>query len=144
MKKSVMCILWIFICVLFFIPLNIVSATELIWTPINPSFIGGNAFNASWLLSSAQAQNKHVEKTSSYNQTNPMDDFENTLNRQLLSRLTTKILDEAFGEETTVPLQTGQYIVGDYIIDITIDGGINVVITDNLTGNQTTVQVPYY
>ena len=41
MKKSVMCILWIFICVLFFIPLNIVSATELIWTPINPSFIGG-------------------------------------------------------------------------------------------------------
>ena len=35
-----------------------VSATEIIYTPINPSF-GGNPLNANMLLSKAQAQNKH-------------------------------------------------------------------------------------
>ena len=34
------------------------SATEMVYTPINPSF-GGNPLNANMLLSKAQAQNKH-------------------------------------------------------------------------------------
>ena len=119
-------------------------ATELVWAPINPSFVGGHYLNASWLMSSAQAQNGHVKSNPGYQQTNPMEDFQNNLNRQLFSRLATKILDEAFGEETTVPLQTGQYIVGDYTLDVTTNGNITVVITDNITGSQTVVKVPYY
>ena len=132
------------VCTLLFVPLGAVIASEIVWAPINPSFVGGNPYNATWLLSSAQAQNKHTEPTAGYRQPDIMEDFENTLNRQLLSRLSTKILDEAFGEESTTPLQEGTYIVGGYQIDITNNGSINVVITDTLTGNQTTIQVPYY
>lgn len=144
MKKVKLYVLCGFICALLFVPVSAVIASEIVWAPINPSFVGGNPYNASWLLSSAQAQNKHTEAAASYKQTDLMDDFENTLNRQLLSRLSTKILDEAFGEESTTPLQEGTYIVGGYEIIITTDGSINVVITDTLTGNQTTVEVPYY
>ena len=144
MKNVKSCILYLLICALLLVPMSIVFASEIVWAPINPSFVGGNPYNASWLLSSAQAKNKHTEPAATYKQPDLMDDFENTLNRQLLSRLSTKILDEAFGEESTTPLQEGQYIVGGYVIDITTNGAINVVITDTLTGNQTTVQVPYY
>jgi len=131
-------------CVLLLTFVGTSTASELVWAPINPSFTGGLWYNAQWLMSSAQAQNRHVKSTSGYRQTNPMEDFTNNLNRQLFSRLTSKILDEAFGEETTVPLQAGQYVVGDYTMDITTNGGITVVITDNITVNQTTVTVPYY
>ena len=35
-----------------------VQATELVYTPVNPSF-GGNPLNGTWLLNNAQAQNDH-------------------------------------------------------------------------------------
>ncbi len=144
MKKMKYYIFCGVLCALLFVPISAVFASEIIWAPINPSFVGGNPYNATWLLASAQAQNRHTEPAATYRQPDLMDDFENTLNRQLLSRLSTKILDEAFGEESTTPLQEGTYIVGGYEIVITTNGAINVVITDTLTGNQTTVQVPYY
>ena len=50
MKKTAL----IIITILSFSP----QATEIIYTPINPSF-GGNPLNANMLLSKAQAQNKH-------------------------------------------------------------------------------------
>ena len=132
------------VCILFLGTAGTAAATELVWTFINPSFVGGSSFNASWLMASAQAQNRHIEQVPGYQRPDPMEDFEYNLNRQLLSRLTTKILDEAFGEETDVPLQTGEYIIGDYIINITTDGQITVEITDVITGGTTIVQVPYY
>ena len=131
---------------MFLAPASVTTATELVWAPINPSFVGGVWYNAQWLMNSAQVQNKHVKKADPYTSSvsNPMDDFANNLNRQLFSRLSSKILDEAFGEDSENPLQTGQYTVGDYTVDITTNGNITVVITDEITGNQTTVAVPYY
>ncbi|TMP81697.1 curli production assembly protein CsgF, partial [Pseudoalteromonas ruthenica] len=45
---------------------SLLLASELVYTPINPSF-GGSPLNASMLLNKAQSQNKHkahtVEKT---------------------------------------------------------------------------------
>ena len=37
------------------------SATELVYTPVNPSF-GGSPLNGAWLLGNAQAQNSNVRK----------------------------------------------------------------------------------
>lgn len=130
-------------CALFLLPTGVATATELVWTPINPSF-GGPSFNAQWLMASAQAQNKFVEKPKPYTRLDPFEDFEYTLKRQYLSHLSRKIIDEAFGEETTTPLEPGEYIIGDYAIDITTNGQITVVITDTTSGNSTTVQIPYY
>lgn len=120
-----------------------VGATELVYTPINPSF-GGNSFNGTYLLGAAESQNDHQEKYESYNQ-DPLDNFEESLSRRLMSVLATKIVDSAFGEYDA-DLGTGSYEFGDYTIDIVANEGesIHVVITDTFTGGTTEVEVPYY
>jgi len=135
-----------FAFVLLFALMTAVTATELVWIPINPSF-GGYAGNASWLMASAQAQNDHVEEAEPYVRSDPFEDFEYTLKRSYLSRLSQVIIDEAF-EDVDGLLPEGEteahYSVGDYTIDITTDGVISVTIIDTLTGGTTTVEVPKY
>lgn len=120
-------------------------ANELIWTPINPSF-GGNPGNGSWLLASAQAQNTMVPKATTYTRPDPMEDFEYNLKRQYLSRLSQKIMDDIFGEDTLLPDgdTDAEYTIGDYHVQISTQGAIKVIITDTLTGTETSVEVPYY
>lgn len=116
------------------------SATQLIWTPIFPSF-GGSPFNGPWLMAQAEAQ-KPQEKVKYWWDRDPLESFQEQLQAQMLSRLARKIIDDAFGEEAMEP---GHYEVGNYVIDITTDAlGIHVVIVDPTTGNQTTVTIPYY
>lgn len=147
MKRLLMYAVCGIVCALFLLTAGVATATELIWTPINPSF-GGPSFNAQWLMASAQAQNKHVEKPKpyKYEPPDPMENFESNLKRQYLYALSRKIMDEAFGEEGLLPPgeTEAQYTVGDYTIDITTNGQITVVITDIFTGDSTTVEIPYY
>ncbi len=120
-----------------------VSAQQLIYTPVNPSF-GGYYFNGQTLLSEAQAQNGFTSGSSSYNpySQNPLDDFKNSLNRQILSQLSRQLLTNVFGE---AGLTEGHYDLGDYSIDITPGGdGVHIDIFDTGTGDQTTVILPYF
>jgi len=115
------------------------TASELIWKPINPSFIGGDPLNGSFLLNEAQLQN---DKTLPKTQTDALSDFNDTLNRQLLYQLSSKIVSAAFGESG---LKDGHYVMGNFPVDISTNaGGISVSIVDSKTGGGTTVQVPYY
>ena len=131
--------------VVFFFVAGKTYAQDLVYTPKNPAF-GGNPYNYSWLLSSAQAQNDIQEKseTSSYTSysSDPLADFSESLNRQILSQLSRQIITNQFGEDA---LQEGTYILGDYQIVIGDQSdGINITITDSSTGTQTTVEVPYF
>lgn len=130
-----------FICVFFLLNSNATVATELVYTPINPSF-GGSPLNGQWLLNSADAQNKFKEETTTW-QKSTMQSFEDQLTRRILSVIAGKIVDMAFGEEE---LQSGHYVVGDYVIDVdtTTSDGITVVITDPGTGDTTSIIIPYY
>jgi len=118
-------------------------SSQLVWTPINPSF-GGNPYNASWLMSSAQAQNTLEEKAavSPYTERDPLEDFKNNLSRQVLSRLSSQLIRTAFGDKGVEP---GHYEVGGFIIDITENiSSIGIEILDPATGDQTIVEIPYY
>jgi curli production assembly/transport component CsgF len=120
------------------------TAGELTYTPTNPSF-GGNASNAQWLMNSAQIQNNYTdeEKEDAY-KLDPLQEFKNNLNRQILNKFSTEIVQAAFGEGTD-DLKEGHYQIGDYAIDVNpMNNDIRVIITDNLTGNQTIIEVPYY
>jgi len=120
-----------------------VMSSQLVWTPINPSF-GGNPYNASWLMSSAQAQNTLEEKAavSPYTERDPLEDFKNNLSRQVLSRLSSQLIRTAFGDKGVEP---GHYEVGGFIIDITENiSSIGIEILDPATGDQTIVEIPYY
>jgi len=117
---------------------------DFIYTPKNPAF-GGNPYNYSWLLSSAQAQNDTkaaTTTTTSSTSTNALQNFATSLNQQILSELSRQIVAKQFGENA---LSTGTYVLGDYQIDITNQtGGLNITILDNKSGSTTTVTVPYF
>jgi len=111
-------------------------AGELIYRPINPAF-GGNPYNYSWLMESANAQNEFKDK-------DPLEDFEDTLKKRILTTLAGRIVDAAFGKYGDA-LEAGEYQFGDYNISISTEGGgINVDIFDQGNGATTTVSVPYY
>lgn len=133
----------IFIILIFFlISATTLQAQDFVYQPQNPAF-GGSYLNYSWMLSSAQAQNgfKDPNVSGSFER-DPLEDFEQSINRQILSKVSRELVNDQFGEEG---LEEGVYEMGGYRINVTAEeGGIQVNIIDILTGNETTVTAPYY
>ncbi|MFC3415122.1 curli production assembly/transport component CsgF [Algoriphagus hitonicola] len=122
------------------------QSQQLVYRPQNPAF-GGDTFNYQWLLSSAEAQNTTRDPNDLSNdpfgfQQDPLQDFSETLNRQILSRLARDIVDRQFGEDE---IGEGSYDLGDFQIEINNSGsGLNITITDVLSGATTNIEVPFF
>lgn len=105
------------------------TATELVYTPVNPSF-GGSPLNGAWLLGNAQAQNDTKDPNaldrSSLRGNSTLDRFTSQLESRLLSDLLGDVRDGKTGSITTT----------DFIVNILNDdiGNLVVSITDRLTG----------
>ncbi|MDX8339499.1 curli assembly protein CsgF [Draconibacterium sp. IB214405] len=132
---------------LFLIGISYSFAQDFVYTPKNPAF-GGSPYNYSWMLSSAQAQDTYEAPSdesslySSYYSSDPVDNFTESLNRQILSQLSRQIVSKQFGEDA---LEEGTYVLGDYQIEIGDGGtGLSITILDNSTGATTSVEVPYF
>ncbi len=124
-------------CILFFS----IQAQEIVYKPINPNFLGGNPYNGAWLLSNAEAQNVHEESTSLYEEQSEIDQFTESLNRQLLNSLSRDLFQQEFGDEG---LTTGTYTFGSLVVDIIpTAGGLSIDIFDTSTGEQTQIIIPY-
>lgn len=115
--------------------LGSVQATELVYTPVNPRF-GGNPLNGSWLLANAQAQNNEkdpdLEDRLSRTGTTALQRFTSQLESRLLSQLLTDIES---GNEGS--LTTDSFIIN--LVDV--DGSLNILITDRLTGEVSEIVV---
>jgi curli production assembly/transport component CsgF len=123
---------------------NYLWTQQMVYTPLNPDF-GGSYFNGSYFLSLAQAQNEFTEKAGSYSsyETDPLKDFKESLNRQILNQLSRDLMVKIFGEDSFK--EEGRYEIGDYVIDIIPGGsGISITIQDITNGSSTTISVPYY
>jgi len=141
MKRLSVLVFGLFVWALFLMPGSMANATELIYTPVNPSF-GGSPFNWSGLLQSATLQNKFKEERPVRVPKTALERFTEQLEYSVFSRMANRIVNAAFGEDT---LQPGEYIFGNYNMSVTTDAsGITTVITEISTGNTTTVQIPYY
>ena len=129
----------------------LLTATALSWgqsfiyRPVNPNF-GGNTFNYSWQLSSAQAQDRNVDpaqrRTSLTTTTNStLDNFSQSIQSQILSRITRTLVTDKFGEGE---LKEGTYNFGDYQVQIKngVDG-VMVRIVDG-KGGETSLTIPYF
>lgn len=137
MKKFIL-----LLCVAFS-AISFCEAQDLVYKPKNPAF-GGDTFNYNWLLSSAQAQNliKDPILTQSSNSSSTLDDFAESLNRQLLNQLSRQLVTSQFGEEG---LTEGNYTIGNFQVDITNSlEGLVISIFDTATGEQTQVIIPYF
>ncbi len=114
-----------------------VFASSLLYTPVNPSF-GGSPLNGNMLLNSAQAQNTIKDPDLEDDEENALDDFNDRLQRSLLSRLTSSIASNFVDD--TGSLIPGQTVTEDFVIDVIDegDGRVRVTTTDRNTGDSTT------
>ena len=128
--------------------LGMVHAQDLIYTPQNPSF-GGNTFNYNWLLSSANAQNSLTDPSAqsrdnsrNNSRRTTLDDFTESLNRQLLNSVTRQLFDLQVGNDGLAP---GTYSLGNFQVDV-LEGadGLVITIVDIVNGGTTEVVVPYF
>lgn len=114
-------------------------AQQFSYKPINPAF-GGDTFNYQWLLSSAVTQNQFKGVNSSFDRENTLDSFTESLNRQLLSQLSSKLFGDQFGEGNLKP---GNYTFGSMYIQVTqTDKGLIVRILNTTTGEQSEIIIP--
>jgi len=118
------------------------EASELIYTPINPSF-GGNPFNSPHLIRLAELQNQHRDDESRITglRTQSQSDlFVRSLSSRLLSALAGQVTDAIFGE---TPQESGTIVFGDVTVEF--ERGLEFVsltITDAASGSVTDVSVP--
>lgn len=135
MKSRLCCICSMAVGALFS---GTLAATELVYTPVNPSF-GGNPLNGAWLLGSAQAQNDTKDPDaidrSALTGQSALDRFTSQLEARLLSDLLGDL-----GETNTGSLTTD-----DFIVNIVNDSGnLTIEITDRLTGEVSEISVTGY
>jgi len=122
------------------------SATEMVYTPINPSF-GGNPNNGVVLLNNASATNKHKDPASSLTsnsllQKTPLQTFNDNLERAILGQLASSASQKLLGG-TGGGLTPGTVETGNFTIRISDLGGgaLQVTTTDKVTGVSTSFQV---
>ncbi|MEY8212087.1 MAG: curli assembly protein CsgF [Colwellia sp.] len=122
-------------CALFIMSCNQLLASELTYRPVNPSF-GGNALNGSFLLNNANAQNDYKESSSSgssYQRPTELERFTSSLQSRLVGQLLADV-----GNGNSGALSTDQFTL---VVADDGSGGIEVVVTDKVTGDTTAIAV---
>mgnify|MGYP000291089975 CR=1 FL=1 len=111
------------------------TKADLVYQPRNPTF-GGNSFNGSFYLSTAQIENRHSPQPA---QRDAVDDFLSSLERRLLSELSRDITESIFGENAQ---DAGSFEVDGVTIDFLNTGeNINITLTDE-DGTTTELVLP--
>jgi len=108
-------------------------ATELVYTPVNPSF-GGNALNSAHLFGVANAINdyKAPDDGSSIEGESSLERLANSLQSRLISQLLADV-----GNGNTGQLETDEFFLN--IVDI--NGALIVQIVDKVSGESTEIKV---
>ncbi len=114
------------------------SASDLVYTPQNPSF-GGNPFNSAHLLGIANSINKYKDPSAADN-SDPANQFLRTIQSRLLSAVASQVTDLIFGENAQ---DSGVIRFGDQEISFVrgIDS-VTLTITNFADGSVTEIVVP--
>ena len=121
------------------------GATEIVYTPVNPSF-GGNPLNGPNLLNSANSQNKYTDpavKSALDRLTgqSQLDLFNQRLQALILDRIATSITGSLF--DANGNLIPGRVETSSFVISIADLGGgmLLITTTDKITGASTSFQI---
>ena len=95
MKRLLVCVFCLLFGVLFLMSGRPANATELIYTPVNPSF-GGSPFNGAWLLQSATLQNKFKEPHLLREPKSSLERFTEQLEYRVFHQIADRIVKTAF------------------------------------------------
>jgi curli production assembly/transport component CsgF len=120
-------------------------ATEIVYTPVNPSF-GGNPLNGTVLMNSANAQNEYTdpkleETLSRLTGRSQLDLFNQRLQALILDRIASSISGSLF--DASGNLVPGQIETSTFIISIDDIGGglLLITTTDKVTGASTSFEI---
>ncbi len=118
-------------------------ASQLTYTPVNPSF-GGSPFNGAYVLGQATANNyKFLQnKSAQAQQTGPssVQQFQQQITSALLSQIATQVSQEILGENAKT---SGTFNINGEVIQFNRAGGqVNIAITDAASGGVTNIQIP--
>ncbi len=129
----------IFTVFIFLVPCFLFSQ-NLVYKPINP-FFGGDTFNYQQLLAAANAQNDFEEDNGfDFSQPTDLENFTESLNRQLLNSISQDLFQQQFGDEA---LTVGTFVFGSLVVDVSpSSGGLLINILDTSTGEQTQITIP--
>ena len=118
------------------------QAQQFVYQPKNPAF-GGTYLNYSWLLQSAEAQKDFKEETVDRFTRNPFDDFQQSLQRQILSQLSRELIFNRFSDLDLT--KEGRFDLGDYVVEVTpgLDG-LSIRVIDVLSGDESIITVPSF
>ncbi|MGF1622509.1 MAG: curli assembly protein CsgF [Rhodomicrobiaceae bacterium] len=133
MKKA-----FIFFSAFCFAQVNTVIGSDLVYTPINPSF-GGHYLNSTHLQSLATTQKQFKENSSAKSQSDS-ERFISMLQSRLYSSLASQVSEAIFGENA----QPNGTIVFDnqQITFVNTGTEINLTVTDFSTGQVTVIAIP--
>jgi curli production assembly/transport component CsgF len=118
-------------------------ASELVYVPVNPNF-GGAPSNGPGLLAAASTTSKHGQPglggSSPLNQS-PLEQFNQTLERMMLSQLASAATSKLMGPNGK--LLPGTFSTENFVITVTDLGGgvLRVTTTDKTTGAVTSFEV---
>ncbi|PMG32802.1 curli production assembly protein CsgF [Vibrio splendidus] len=126
--------LFVRVTLLALLVISAVNASELVYTPVNPSF-GGNALNSSHLFNHANAINDFEDP----NARDIFDEQESALDR-LASSLESRLISQLLADVGNG--NTGQLETDDFFLNIVDDSGTLLVqIVDKATGESTEISV---
>jgi len=119
-------------------------ASELVYTPVNPTF-GGSSLNGSTLLGQAQAQDKFKDPTTASSslstQKTALQRFNDNLQQAVLSRIASSVtggITDANGKLIPGTIQTTSFTID--VADLG-SGLLSITTTDKATGQQTSFQI---
>ncbi len=118
------------------------SASELVYTPVNPTF-GGNPANASGLQANAVSQNNYKAPVVTKAPLTALEKFNNQVQAALLSRVKGEALDGLFDSMGNLR-DGGTVTFANYVISITKDKSGNLILTTEdktIPGSLTTITV---
>lgn len=117
------------------------AGQDLVYEPKNPAF-GGSYANYSWMLNSADQQNKFQGSGGGFSR-DPLANFEQSLQRQVLSQLTRQIIGDRFGEDGINLDEQSNFEFGEFNISVNPGpDGVNINIQNILSGESTSVTIP--
>lgn len=108
----------------------------------NPGF-GGHPNNFHYFMNTAEVQKGDFKEEESRFRRDPIQDFQQNMQRQMLSQLSRNLVR---GEFDGIDLsQEGVYDLGDFTVEV-VPGldQINIQITDQLSGERTQVEIPRF
>lgn len=119
-----------------------VEAQDLIYQPVTSMSSFGGGANFQSLMQAAQAQ-RPQEDFDRFTR-DPLQDFEQGLQRSLLNQLSREIVQSRFGEGVNLQ-EGGTFELGTFVVDVTPGSdGIQIRVLNTVTGDQTFVTVPAF